>query len=64
MKERMNSQPPRALLMAIAIGAGWASGVYAGKLSMDSTSMTDWIAAAGFGLLALLMAWMVYARRV
>ncbi len=64
MQVRENRKPPKAFLIAIAVGAGWASGVYAGKLSVDSTIRADWIAAIGFGVLALLMAMMVYARRV
>ena len=64
MRDNEHRNPPRVMQLAIAVGAGWASGVYAGKLSIDNTIMTDWIATAGFGLLAVLMSWMVLARQV
>ena len=50
-------QVPWWLFAAISVGALLASGIYVGIMSVDGTTVGRLAAAAGFGLLGLLMFW-------
>jgi len=67
-RSRNESRPqnklfPRWGFAVLASGGFWASGLYAGMIRSGATSIHEFVAAIGFGLLGLVMLWGVLGRQ-